>query len=406
MKVLFLSNLAQGMSLANAVAREGHDVTFFCRHESYRDAGARPITFVDSWRPVFKKQDLIVCDSPGFGGYEDLFRENGKLVIGCSDMGDLISSHLVKGLSALKAVGIKVPEYQVIEKREDLPNAFEFESPGLVVSANLNSNKKIVVKAKTQDQYSWALETLAPSCEVQRLQPGFYMVCEGWFNGRDWLNKFFLSFQEDEVLPDYVNGSTSMGTLTLGLASCRLSQATLEKFTEKLRSVNYRGPMAVHCNLSNGDLVATGVNFGFTYNTIEAQLEGILGLHSVFDLLYDTATGRSEFLNCTNDYMMAVPVRTNKYYGGCPIQVIDYEARSHIHYVHANPDSVGASDTWHVANNADTACVVTARGRNTEEARSRVKRTLSNVYIPNSLSSWKVGKRDAELLTLRSEGWI
>lgn len=395
MKVLFLSQRGQGLTVANSMASEGHDVSFFCRTEPLHSGNNGIVTFVDSWRPVFKSQDLIVCDSAGFGQYERVFRENAKLVVGCSEVADLLTVDLEKSLRALGAVGVKIPLTRVIESSQDLLDFSEpADYPCLAASLG-NPDSPLVYEFRSESQCLWAFSALQKPIHFTSIPEGIRVVCQGWFNGRNWLDPFFLSMPEQETVAGSHGTRTSMGTITRRLASGVLSKATLELFTEKFRATNYRGPVAVHCVVSEGEITGLRVECGIIPGLMESQLEGMAFKTGTFDFFYDLALSKSERIDTTYDYTISVPVFVSRDSIGAPISYADNMAAVHLHFFMSFAEGVH----MHVAGDGP-AFYATARGRTVDEARSRVYRTLRNVYVPSSFYSRNVGKKESELISL------
>lgn len=397
MKVLFLSQRGQGLTVANSMASEGHDVSFFCRTEPLHSGSNGIVTFVDSWRPVFKSQDLIVCDSAGFGQYERVFRENAKLIVGCSEVADLLTLDLEKSLRALGAVGVKIPISHVASTEQDLSDVFESQECPYLAASIGNPDSPLVYELRSESQCLWAFSALQKPVHFTSVPNGFRLVCQGWFNGRNWLDPFFLSIPEQETIADSHGTRASMGTITRRLASGVLSKATLELFTEKFRATNYRGPVAVHCVVSEGEITGLRVECGIIPGLMESQLEGISTKTSTFDFFYDLALSKSEKINTTYDYTIAVPVFVDKMSAGAPIGYSDVMAAIHLHFCMSFTEDKGL----HMCVGGDgPAFYATARGRTVDEARSRVYRTLRNVYVPGSFYSRNVGKKESELISL------
>ena len=91
MRILFLTENSESLGLAKRLENEGNTVFVFLKDKGR--AGRGIVERVDSWRNYLPDVDFVVCGTPGFSQYEDVFKKFGKPFIGGSRLGDL----LIKG---------------------------------------------------------------------------------------------------------------------------------------------------------------------------------------------------------------------------------------------------------------------------------------------------------------------
>lgn len=98
MRILFLTENTESFGLAKRLQDEGNTVMTFVREKT--KAGNGVLERVDSWRNYLPDCDLVVCGTPGFSQYEDVFKKFGKPYIGGSRLGDLLIENKKKDFLA------------------------------------------------------------------------------------------------------------------------------------------------------------------------------------------------------------------------------------------------------------------------------------------------------------------
>ena len=383
MKILMLSNEGRGLGIANRLSEEGNDVSIYIRKSTPMLSEDPSVTRVASWRPVFAKTDLIICDSPGFGTYYDLFKSFGKPTFGCSMFFDLVNNDRRKIIDILQRAKINVPTTHIFNTPVDAIVAeteYDFANSMYIVSAPNVIDKT----CRNITEIHWSLSNLDKGpIIIQQCVTGNEIQVEGWFNGRDWIRPFLYASAKD------ISGCVAMATYR----ETELINNTLLRITPILKKDGYRGPISMKVVVAKDgeyDALVTDLYAGLTFPLIEAMLEGT-HVESITDVFFETAIGAKKFISVTSsDVMIAVPIFVWDESYDMPISGVCEENKKHIWLGHVYKDNSGmlryTNDT---ANNI--VCTATAIGRDIREARNRVYRTIGNIHFPSAHYKSNIG---------------
>jgi len=360
MKILILSIDGDGLGIAFKLAEEKNEVKMYIKEAQYKQAGVGIIDRISSWRPHVVWADLVICDMVGFGKYEQTLRQMGKVVFSCS---------------------------------------------------NLSTAKTYVCKDK--DIYKWALTTLPKDTDliVQKIVTGVEVSTEGWFNGRDWISPFNHTFEEKRFLEGDKGSNTGcMGNIVVTTTGDKLTAATVVKFAPFLKRIGYRGPIDINTIIDDDRIYALEITFRLGYDAIEALMEGLK--ESVTDLFFETAIGVKKEMAITDDYMIAVRLSVPPWpHGepdnesvGMPIIGINEFNLKHLYLTDAYRDE---RENYLYAGGDGAILKVTARGRDIQEARNRVYRTIDNLTIQDVQYRSDIGLRAIkDIKQLKDWGWL
>lgn len=414
MKILILSHDGDGLGIAQKLSEEGHDVRMYIKDPQYKHAGKGIVTRVPSWRPVFKNQDLIICDMVGFGQHEETLRTSRAQLFSCSQVMDQIELDRKKGHEVFKKFDIQTPitlsysnpdaAREVLNMWDDFPNGVFVKPSGNVATAKTQH-------VKTQEHLSWFLDSLPTDGEliIQDVVKGIEVSTEGWFNGRDWITPFNHTFEEKQLLPGAGPNTGCMGNVVITTEGDKLVEETVMKLTPLLKKISYRGPIDVNAIVNSDGVHALEFTSRLGYDAIEALLEGLK--EPVLDLFFETAVGTKRSMEITKDFMIAVrvsrapwphdnPEESDK---GMPILGINEDNLKHLFLT----DVFKEDEDYFYAAGDGVIAKATARGRSIQEARNRVYRTVESLIIPSKQFRKDIGKRvDNDMRTLQEGGWL
>lgn len=416
MKVLMISQTADGAGIAHRLVLEGHSVRLYIKDPIFKQCLVGIVERVDSFRPHITWADLIIGDMVGMAHLANLFSRYGKPHVGFSEWADKHELDRRAGMELLESCDIRVPKWHYLATPLAIPTIADMPEK-CAVKPSGNMDPGLTYLCESPELLAWALSQLPIDQEliIQELIPhegAVEVSTEGWFNGRNWVLPFNHTFEEKRLSVGGVGKHTgSMGSVVLAVADPdRLITEVLLPLEPALKAAGYRGPIDVNCLVSGDNVWALELTPRFGYDAIEALMEGLRD--PIGDVLFQLAMGSLEMMDVTQDFMVAVRVTHHPYpehgglnmkYQGLPILGINEDNERHIFlsdvYLHDDMLCFAASD--------GLVLKATARGRSLDEAISRVYRTINNVHSMDLQYRTDIGARvhrDMELL--RSWGWI
>ena len=415
MKVLFLSESGDGLSVGQRLVEEGHDVWFWIKDaKQYADSGRGIVERVDSWRPWVKEADLVVADMVGFGQYDYVVKEKGTPALSLNKVSDLLELDRGKAIELFEKANMTLPTtYKFGSPEEAKELAVTFPERGVVIKPSGNIETAGTRIARSAEQYEWALQQYgqAQSFIVQEIVEGVEVSCEGWFNGKDWLEPFNITFEEKKLLPGGYGPNTGcMGNVVMPLTSnTRLAKETVQKLTPWLSKIGYRGPIDINSIVNEDGAHVLEATARMGYDAIEALMEGLK--EPVIDLLFETAVGVKKKMDLTQDKMIAVRLSVPPWpsaepkqkHKGMPIGGLTPERLKHIYMT----DVYKEDEEYKYAAGDGVVMKVTARGRDVREARNRVYRTVDGIELLDKQFRTDIGKRvNSDVEQLRSLGYL
>ena len=350
MRILILSDFGQGIGIGQRLVLEGHAVQLWDRSFQFPNSGQGIVERVESWRPHITKADLVICASVGMGQLEDTIRMFGKPVLCCNNVADFV----VKDGEKLK---------------------------------------------RFLDKHGFLCHTSGEDVKV---------AVEGWYNGRDWLSPFFLSFFNERMMDGGLGADVGCaGLLTMAVKDGTLLDKTIKKITPFVQKIGYRGPISLSCNVG---VETIGVDFvvpGFRYDTIYAMMEGLQ--EPAADVFFEVASGTKKEITIGTDFLTAVRVSVPPWpyttvNGRQPtmIEGINEQNEKHIFFNH-----VVKEDDKYVGTGNGLLMSVTAKGRSIRETRNRAYRTIHNLSIPDIQYRTDIGQGvDIKVELLKTWGYL
>lgn len=418
MKVLFLSKSGDGLGIAHRIREQGHEVNFWLPDTQYRLAGQGLVNRVPSFRPLMAGADLIVADMVGFGTYSQLFERLGKPTLNIDPLVEKLELDREKASDLFGRLGVAQPASQSFESIEEAKKALysgEWKPVVLKPSGNMATSKTMVCKEK--EECEWALGTYPPGTRltVQDFVQGVEVSTEGWWNGRDFLSPFLLTFEEKRFLEGNLGQNVGcMGNVVVTSGSSRLTQQTVEKLRPFLRKTKYRGPIDLNAIVTKEKAMVLEATCRMGYDAVEAMAEGLK--EPLLDLLFETATGTKKEMNITSDtmigvrlsvppYPMAEPKKEDR---DIPVLGINRQNFKHLWLT----DIYVTKEGFFTAGGDGCLLKATAIGRRNEndlvrEARNRVYRTLAGLQVPNKQYRRDIGTRvNSDYAQLKEWGWL
>jgi len=365
LRVLLLSQRGSGLGLASRIAAEQHDVDVYIRDSIAATSGDGIVNRPVSWRQVLGKADLVVADSGGFGKYADYIRESGKPFL-CGDaVFDELSEDPEKGKALMRRLAIAYPTKEDVARSKEL------------------------------------------------LKSGVLITLEGWWNGMGWMRPWVYIFNEKSLFPRQRGPIVeSMGsTVYAQHKPSKLAENTLERAKPFIKRTGYRGPVSMDLLVTKDNVLSMAFRGGFTYDAIEALVEGMSD--NVTETLFKTATGTTDGFDTKPFTMSAVRLTIPPwpYTVDSGAWTIDPSIKgvNKFNLKHLFLGDIRRYEDGQLELSGGRGVVLkaTATGVDHFESRRRACRTLDNIEIANKQYRYDIGMHvDKYLDNLKTWGWM
>ncbi len=364
MRILFLSNEGNGLSLAIALSREGNDVRAFCPNAPRNGEGL--VDCVGSWRPHIPWADLVVADEPGWGAYEETLRRFGKPLFGISKSADLLSERVERQLDLLEKSGVSVPRHWTLGAGDSsgIENVLsEWPDEGVVVEGERCEDPSTFqfVAEMYRDEDPLVMERLI-GVEVQTV---------GFYNGRGWMEPFHHAVTHGRE-----------GGVVIRSGGDDVVKSVLLPIEGFLSMIGHRGMVVVRSFVDNAGATAIGVTAGVRVELLEAICSDLRT--KLVDLLFETAQGVRTDVGSRRSVTAFVAARSG-WAEGAPIEGLCDEGLKHLW---PNRVRVG-QEKWHCGIGESDVFRATAWGQDGIEALKRATRTVREIrYLNKKFDPW------------------
>lgn len=388
MQILVISPNGQNLQLAHQLQKEGHKVELFVANLNFRDALEGIVERASAWRPALKYADFVVVTDLDMLQLEPVLRDVSKTFIGTDKFSYDFEHDDVYFRDLMEASGIKTLE--LVES----PAEVDLESYGLLVLRE--GEKPFFIRFKEQLSQ---ISTIG--CTILKVPlHAISVVVEGWWNGRDWITPFYMTYEESKFMNKGLGPTVpSMGaTLTYVRRGKPLVEETLAKLTSYMKETTYRGPVALNCLVHDGKILAVSGHARLRAVVLEALAEGLFMPLSA--LLFETATGTARSMRLTEEYVLAVRASRPPWpYSSNSERDILINGLCDKALKHVSLSDVYLNGAYKTAGSDGQLFTVTARGETVNEARRRVYRTLSKLYVNDIQYRTDIGFKAEEAFT-------
>lgn len=393
MKILILSKNGKSAALAGELAREGNDVTLYTEDEVPFLFGSGIFSKTTSWRQEIPLADLIVCDSPGFGTFEEVIKRNGKPVLGCSPFADEAELNRKRphfifdkcGIPAAKTIELK-------DSKEMLNLALDWPEGGYQITGKSISGKQQTLLVMSRELLFWASDYFKGEVLCVQAYDGVEICVEFWFNGRS-----FLDFGTISLL--YDGEGSAISSIS---QDSSIYQQTFRLLESMMRKISYRGPVNIYAKLQEEELFCYDISFGFEFETLEAYIEGLR--EPLVDVLFEVALGSKKSIAFGTDYCTSVAIYKRDYSIGSPIVGVCDENLRHLHFIYAFRGPDGA---YSACSGEPIVAKATAHAKSISESCSRMYRTASSINFAEADFSRHVGfGADRIFSNMRKWNWL
>ena len=417
MNILFLSKNGSSLGLAERVRKEGHHSPFFVVEKDASAVGEGIVNKPDFDLPLLRSNeypiisnihklldnaspDVVVFDMVGLGRIADEVKKSGIPVLGACFWADNAELDREYGYRLMKQVGIRTPvtvQFTSGQWEEAVKYVQKNKGKRYVYkpSGNIETSHTYVAQG-TEDMCAMLELWKDDGCEfeIQEYIEGTEVSCELWWNGLHAV-MHNLTFEEKQFMDNGVGPTVGCAGNVVRMvpSTCKLVQDGIGKMERLLKKTTYRGPIDLNSIVNDSGLYGLEFTVRFGYDAVQALFEIHKG--SVTELLHSVATGRSECGEFSGDYSLSVRLsippypHSTKDIPHTPILGVDEGNEKHIWW----GDVRKVDGRYECAGTFGDVGSVVARGREVEECRRRVYKTISNLTIPQCQYRSDIGQR-------------
>jgi len=418
--ILILSKNGDAVPIALRLVQEGHICKMWIKEPKAKSSldGYKNPSKVQDPKKMLDQYDLVLSDMAKLGDLCDELKDKGKLVLGGGSFNDKLELDREYGQKVCKSLlKIKTPKSITLNTVEELMDYLDKSTSPQVIKPL--GNAPVYLTLVSSDSENRTLksfvkergEELVP-CLVQEQVEGIEISTEGWFNGKEWIKPFNHTFEKKRFMEEDKGPNTGcMGNVVFTTEGDKLVEQTLIPLTPLLKKVGYLGPLDVNCIVDQDKAYFLEFTPRFGYDAVQAWTE--LLRESLFDFLYNVATGQKKEVSHHKEYSIAVRLSVQPYPNkedceelkGLQFLQIPDEAKKHVWLA----DVMKNKDQENVCAGVDGVLgCITARGVSVRECKRRVYRTIQNVVIHKDVQYRKdIGDSvEQDLAKLKEQGWL
>ncbi len=417
-KFLFVTQEALSADLAWQLAKEGHDVKFYCHDQPEKDVGDGFFEKVDDWEKQKDWADVILFDDVGFGAKADALRKEGKAVFGGSAYADRLELDRQFGQEELKAAGVAILPSANFTSFDDAI-VFVKSNPDRYVlkpSGEIQDEKELLFAGQEEDgkdilqvleHYKATWSKKIKTFLMQKYADGVEVAVGAFFNGKDFIMPVNINFEHKKLFPGEIGPSTGeMGTSMYWSKGNMIFEATLLKMRDRIATSGYVGYIDINCIANAKGIWPLEFTSRLGYPTISIQMEGITSEMGQF--IYDLAHGKGDTqLRTKKGYQVGVVVaippfpfedqKAFKKYSEGAAMLFKRQSLNGVHIGEVKKDK----DDWFIAGQSGYALIITGSGAAMSDAIRNAYQNVGNVMIPNMFYRSDIGQRwsrDSDML--------
>lgn len=394
MKFRLMSRFGDGLGLAWALQRAGHDVDFYITEPACPHLYQGVIRRVDRWNKNLTPETIVLFDMVGLGKIADSMRATGHHVYGGGVLNDQLELDREFARRLAKNSGLKVPDLKMFEDTTEAIAELRGEQGGWIYRPVTNSPAPFIFVADTTRAMRTMLEYFGRSSPGQRftLEPrlsGVEISIECWYVRGEPVPSTINSAVE---LTRFMAGGLGPQTGCMGSVAWfwknqtnKLYRMTHEKLQPFLKRYDYDGPLNVRVLINEADQrpVFLDLQARFGYNAIYALTEDI-GV-DLAKVLSGVAAGQKTELAPSYQWCGALrvtsppfPYRIPEAFAGKPLAGIDRKSP------HFWPLDICESDGKLVTAGGDgVVCEVTAKSAGLKELGKALYAQADRMILPD-----------------------
>lgn len=409
-KFLVLSYEGCASDVAWQLAKEGHEVKYYCDSKDDREIGEGFFPMTTDWKAEVPWADVIVFDDVfGFGNAASQLRKSGKLVVGGTPYTDRLEMDRSFGQNELRQFGVPILNHQTFT---DFDAAIEYvhANPTAYVikpSGDAQNHKQLLFIGQEEDgadvvrtleayKRVWAKKIKV--FQLQKKVSGVEVAVGAFFNGSRFITPINVNFEHKNLFPGNVGPPTGeMGTSMFWSSPNKLFNATLKKFEQKLAEEKYVGYIDLNCIVNGNGIYPLEFTSRFGYPTIQIQQESMTMPFGEF--LYALASGMDFELKTKKGFQVGVSLQVAPFPYEDKRLFEAYSKDATIVFKKNNLDGVHiisakiVNGEWVVAGYTGDTVVVVGTGQTMRQAQQQAYSRVQNILIPNMYYRTDIGDR-------------
>lgn len=337
MKILVASMQGDGAWFAALLRHEGHDADWVVGVDKYAGTleGIVPAPLESIGHPA--DWDLILFDQNGAGKSADDVRQHTP-VLGSSELADQLEFDRRFGLEFMESSGIAVPPWKPFESTDAAISWLRETKKRTVfkpVGAADTSTTYVSKNSEDMERYLGILASRIRMKEfvLQEFVHGTEVSTEGWFNGTDWFAQNH-TLETKKLLAGDLGPATGCSGNVVWMPNrpTALFERGLQKATERLRGLGYRGPVDLNAIVTDSEVYGLEwtPRFGYDATPCFTRLLGMpFGEFCYKIALGETPTlpaAKAPFCASFRLHVPPYPAKSDpKKYGGVPVKGIDVD---------------------------------------------------------------------------------
>lgn len=259
MRLLVIDIELTGLDICNRAAEAGHDVRWFRPTQHPLGEGFKGVKVVDDWEGsmAWAREGLILTTGNAkYTARLDRYRDLGFDIFGPTAASAALEIDRAKGMEAMKACEISLPEYHIFSNLKDA-EAYAAKCDYACVFKPMGSedDKALTyVASDPADMVGWLQRQQKRGLSLKgacMLQERIEMVAEfgvsGWFGPEGFLEeKWQENFEFKKLLANDLGPSTGEeGTVCKYVKESKLADQFLKPMEPILRTLGHRGDFAI-----------------------------------------------------------------------------------------------------------------------------------------------------------------
>lgn len=415
MNVLLISKDFSGADLCLRLMREGHTVKAYVENEADRNTYVGMVKRVKNWKKELSwvgKQGLIIFDCTGYGKIQDTLRNDGYVVIGGCEAGDLCEDDRAYGQRILTVSGIETVPFRDFHSLEDAICFVKDHPDEWVVKQNGHASKVFNYVGQLEDG-SDVISTLESykknnnkksihHIALQKRIKGIEIGVGRYFNGSDWVGPIEMNMEHKDLCDGNVGPKTfEMGTLMWfdENEKNKLFQETLIKLKPYLTEIGFRGDIDINCIVN--ETGAYPLEFTARFGFPALQLQCALSQSPFGEFLKAVADGKDFDFRYKNKFGIVVLVATPPFpYNGAfkesfskGIEIFFREPLTHEekNQLHFEKVSCRKTGKYYISKEDGFVLHVSGTGETVDEARRKAYTLIKKLVIPKMFYRTDIG---------------
>ena len=406
---LFISRWGEILDIAYATQNEGNAVKLYIEDKPSREIGTGFVKKVKDWKKHIDWADILIFDYTGFGKECTELRASGKIVFGGSEYTDQLELDRNFGQKELQKHKIKTLPFEEFLSFQDAiayvekhPDAYVIKPSGetqelkqLLFVGSDDEGLDVIRVLKAYDK-SWGDDF--GNFQLQKKVKGVEISVSAYFNGKEFLQPFNITFEHKKLFPKELGVSTGeMGSSMFWVNQSPIFDATLKKFESSLAKYKFIGHIDINCIVNGNGIYPLEFTSRFGYPQIFIQRAGIT--EPIGEMLYKIASGQNFKIATKKGFQVGAFIvvppfpyddkKTFELFSKDAVVVFRKDMKEGIHPMHLKK----VNEEWLITGNTGIALLVTGTGITMRDAQKMMNNRIHSVIVNNGYYRTDIGDR-------------